>query len=56
MSDQRFPDGEFAKQVTLIAERILTREKKLDNNSTLTREEYLKTIVQVSDAFRGILP
>lgn len=52
MSDQKFPDGEFAKQAVALADHILSNiEKKSYEN--LTREEYLKAIAEAVNALCG---
>lgn len=52
MSDQRFPDGEYAKVALQMAKEILFNiEKKTDQ--TLTREEFLKAVSQAEEALRG---
>jgi hypothetical protein len=54
MSDQRFPDGEFAKQAVLLAKTVLRLSGK--NESNLTSDEYLKTIASCVRALKGYDP
>lgn len=54
MSDQRSPDGEFAKQAISIARELLNLEGK--NSANLKREEYLKTVAQCVRALQGYEP
>lgn len=54
MSDQRYPDGEFAKQAILLAKSILALDKK--NGPNLTRQEYLKAIADSVRELKGYDP
>ena len=54
MSDQRYPDGEFAKQAISLARELLDLEKK--NSADLTRKEYLKAVAQSVRALQGCEP
>jgi hypothetical protein len=51
MSDQKYPDGEFAKQATVIANLILSSEGKLSP----TRQEFLTAVADAVSALQGFV-
>lgn len=50
MSDQRYPDGEFAKIAVQVAEKILYN---IEKNDKPTREQYLKSLSEAVYALQG---
>jgi hypothetical protein len=51
MSDQKYPDGEFAKQAIVIANKILSAEGKPNP----TRHEFLTAVADAVSALQGFV-